>query len=263
MQHWTLCEMLSIANRRHSALNYIDAHAMAPLAKRTKHWQHDKEFKAARACLPGQESIYEVAWQELVARERDSYPNSANFVLQLWKGEILWALCEKNPNTVAEIDEWIDSHSELDRDRNVRLYPGDWRENFEQKVRSIANEAPKDDGVTILSFDPNKYDIEDKSSERSPDLFPSDIEIVLKAVCRLSGGLVIQLSTYSNSKGANPQDLVLESLDSIFRSGELERAAVIKSDDNMMSLVYTRKVNWANELEPLSECFREWLEFFG
>ena len=34
MQHWTLCDVLRIAQRHHSALNYIDAHAMAPLATR-------------------------------------------------------------------------------------------------------------------------------------------------------------------------------------------------------------------------------------
>ena len=30
MQHWTLCEILRIANNHARGLNYIDAHAMAP-----------------------------------------------------------------------------------------------------------------------------------------------------------------------------------------------------------------------------------------
>ena len=33
MQHWTLCEMLTVAQRHASCLTCVDAHAMAPAAE--------------------------------------------------------------------------------------------------------------------------------------------------------------------------------------------------------------------------------------
>ena len=38
MQHWTLCELMGIADEYVPGLSFIDAHAMAPVCTRT-YWQ--------------------------------------------------------------------------------------------------------------------------------------------------------------------------------------------------------------------------------
>ena len=107
MQHWTLCEVLRVAQCHHSALNYIDAHAMAPLAKETKWDKHDKEFRAAQTDLPGQNSKYELAWQALAPNPSDGYPNSAKFVKHVWEGRYSLLLCEKDPGIHASVNDWL------------------------------------------------------------------------------------------------------------------------------------------------------------
>ncbi len=51
MQHWTLCELLDIANQHYEipGLNFIDAHAMAPRATENK--GKDPKFTRAEARL--------------------------------------------------------------------------------------------------------------------------------------------------------------------------------------------------------------------
>ena len=89
MQHWTLCELLNIADERVSGLSFIDAHAMAPLAlTRT---DHNVSFDRVRVGLPGRQSVYERAWDRLTPN--GGYPNSAAFVNRVWTREfsmLLW-----------------------------------------------------------------------------------------------------------------------------------------------------------------------------
>ena len=95
MQHWTLCEVLSIANRYHSALNYIDAHAMAPLAK--KRTGDDVVFDRVWDRLANGNSTYEKAWSALAPRPADSYPSSAKFVQHVWLRRFLAAAVRNRP----------------------------------------------------------------------------------------------------------------------------------------------------------------------
>ena len=86
MQHWTLCELLEIAQRQGApGLNFIDAHAMAPLARQQEppvrvdgrfnlvanRVQHPQEPNHVWA------SAYECAWHHLAPSV--GYPNSAVF----------------------------------------------------------------------------------------------------------------------------------------------------------------------------------------
>ena len=70
MQHWTLCELLDIAGKNDTpSLNYIDAHAMAPLARRRdpNPGSSGLVFDGVRRNLPGK-SVYQQAWHNLVVR---------------------------------------------------------------------------------------------------------------------------------------------------------------------------------------------------
>ncbi len=44
MQHWTLCELLVIAGKHTSELSFIDAQAMAPLARESETGNQDERF---------------------------------------------------------------------------------------------------------------------------------------------------------------------------------------------------------------------------
>ena len=86
MQHWTLCKLLTIAadeDKRIPGLNFIDAHAMAPLARVMARRRRDDQFDGVRNRLPGQGSAYEWAWHHLAPSV--GYPNSAVFVEKVWQ----------------------------------------------------------------------------------------------------------------------------------------------------------------------------------
>ena len=71
MQHWALCELLNIAGKHTSGLNFIDAHAMAPWATRRgpkKNTRDYKLFDRVLDGLPGQDSAYERAWHSLIQK---------------------------------------------------------------------------------------------------------------------------------------------------------------------------------------------------
>ncbi len=66
MQHWTLCELLTVASDNVSGLNYIDAHAMAPWATlRAKPTKSSSEFNRVRDGLLSDGSAYERAWHSV------------------------------------------------------------------------------------------------------------------------------------------------------------------------------------------------------
>ena len=70
------------------------------------------------------------------------------------------------------------------------------------------------------------------------------------------GGVLIQLSTYSSQE--NPQNEVRELVNLILDNGGFMLAAEVVENVNMMSLVYVRNVNWANELEILPDRYLRW-----
>ena len=66
LQHWVLCELVSAAGKHVSRLQFIDAHAMAPMAEKQDPKHKDSVFDSVRARLPGTGSPYERAWKALV-----------------------------------------------------------------------------------------------------------------------------------------------------------------------------------------------------
>ena len=111
--------------------------------------------------------------------------------------------------------------------------------------------------LTMVSFAPTMY-----SSKYSPvrrraaNLYRIDLGLALHALGGVTGPIVIQLSTYT-AKGNNPQNKVIESINSVLTRGWFQQAAVVGADGNMMSLVYIREVDWAGDLAGLSARFEE------
>ena len=241
MQHWTLCEILTVAQRHTSGLSYVDAHAMAPMARR-----RNDECQTFDHVLNGkrEESIYEQAWRRLaLGGSEPGYPNSAALVQDLWKGRVDMLLCEKDPAAVAALRTWA-------HDRNgVTVAGGDWRDTFEKGLPN----AP----LTLVSFDPYMYNRNHRN--RKPcNLYPFDLERTLRALVSAAGGVLIQLSTYDTNDN-NPQERVISSIDGILASCRLRQAAVVRVNGKMMSLVYGRGIPWLSELKDLPQQFEEWL----
>ena len=102
MQHWTLCETLSVVQRHVSCLSYVDAHAMAPVARCRD--AENKVFDRVRDSERPR-STYERVWRRLAAG-RQGYPNSAAFVWNLWDGRVTMLLCEIDSSTTVEVRAW-------------------------------------------------------------------------------------------------------------------------------------------------------------
>ena len=256
-QHWTFCEILAIANRRARELNFIDAHAMAPVASRRRKIgaggaAEGAVFDRVRGRLPGRKSAYERAWKKLVP-EGNGYPNSAAFLNALWKGECALLLCEIDPSTSANIEAWaVGVTNGGAACRNVRVYPGDWRKRFEKGFSG--------DELTLLSFDPETYSGKRVNREKTEIMYPSDAERLVRAARGLGGGVVVQISTRGANNGGG-QGSAERSIDEILAGqGGFERLATVKPDGRAMSLVYGRGIAWANELRPLEDKFGRWLD---
>ena len=267
MQHWTLCEMLTVAQRHTACLTYVDAHAMAPMAsvRTERNDQRRQTFDRARDGRPGN-SIYEQSWRRLDPRGQ-SYPNSAAFVQDAWKGRISMLLCEIEPTTAAALTNWAQDRP------GVSVVEGDWRDTFERGLpdapltpadQHAAGAPPRaferglpDAPLTLLSFDPYMYSRHPR--KRNPgNLYSSDLELVLHALSAVQGGVLVQLSTYA-ANDDNPQGSVISSANAILATGGFCLAAVVRVDGQMMSLVYVRGLDWSVELADLSGRFGEWL----
>ncbi len=155
-------------------------------------------------------------------------------------------LCETDPATVVALKGWAQDRKE------VRVVAGDWRDRFEDGLP----DAP----LTLLSFDPNMYNRHPRERD-SRNLYPSDLERTVRALCAVRGGVLVQLSTYAANDG-NAQGAVISSANTILASGGLCLAAAVRVDGQMMSLVYARGLGWSAELAGLPERFRAWLDTY-
>ncbi len=260
MQHWTLCELLRIANKHTKELSFIDAHAMAPYAHERN--DQDARFDAVRNGLPGN-PVYEQAWHALnQPQPNEGYPNSASFVRKVWKGDFSLLLCETDGATIAELGPWCECVQGLARCGVAVLYPCDWRIRFAQGLPSVTEVGLSDKALTLVSFDPDMYNsqrrFDDPQRRNNRNLYPDDIERALPAINGLEGGILIQLSTYSANDN-NPQWAVRASIDPIMKAQRFALCAVVWVDGNTMSLVYARNVPWSAELENLPDRFTNWL----
>ena len=268
MQHWTLCELLAAAKKHTTpGLNFIDAHAMAPWATEPQH--PDATFtglqNAVRNNLQGQ-SVYEEAWHTIRTQKQvEGYPSSAAFVRQLWEGDCYLLLCELRDTTADQIEEWLDVVRQEANCRNPELFRGDWRVRFANGLPGPNNPGWLNDALTLVSFDPHSCSKRRHGPANRPDreiLRPQDLELAAGALDGIDSGILIQLSTYSNN-GGNSQGTVISSVNSILHGDGFVLAAVVIANDankKMMSLVYTRNVEWSAGLANLPGRFDGWLE---
>ena len=260
MQHWTLCGLVHIADEENvPGLSFIDAHAMAPLARRRRRRQ-DARFDRAHGNLPGQQSVYELAWNQLA--QNGGYPNSAAFVNQVWTRDFSILLCEIDPATITVLNAWLSQVQGQPRCKRAEVFPGDWRDRFVNGLPNPSQVGLPNGSLTLVSFDPDKYYPQSPDDESERILYPRDLEITLDALRGVNDGVIIQLSTYSiGRKGRNDrvsQDQIISSADDILTRNRFMPAIVVRLDEIMMSLIYTRNVPWAAELENLPGRFTEW-----
>ena len=258
MQHWTLCELLEVAARKGvTGLNYIDAHAMAPLA--TERQAQDDLFDYVKNCSPSSgESAYELAWRQLAPH--GGYPNSAAFVEQVWKGDFSMLLCETDRATCQEIEPWLQRVADPDSCKATELFCGDWLSRFEKGLPSPADVGLADGSLTLVLFDPDMYN-RNWRPRNSRNLYPEDLETAMCKMDRLDGCVLIQLSTYDVNDN-NPQGAVISSVNQILVANDFQLLAVVRLDGRMMSLVCARNVSWADELADLPDRFDKWLTVF-
>lgn len=246
LQHWVLCELVSAARRRssHSHLQFIDAHAMAPMAQ-PEPKRKESVFDSVRVHLPGQGSLYEKTWRSLDQGDA-TYPNSANFVKRIWTGRLSMLLCEKDEETLEALRDWAGSTPD------VEVASGDWRSRFKGGL-------PESRTLRLLSFDPYMLSCHapTKRDRKTGCMYPEDLDLIGQEL-QEGTDLLIQLSTYT-ANGRNQQPDVDKCARDKLAPFGLERIARVAADGHMMSLVFARGLTWADELASLNTRFRRWL----
>ena len=256
MQHWTLCELVDMGIRESvPGLNFIDAHAMAPVANRRI--KANNMFDRARVCSPGKRSVYQRAWHQMAPIS--GYPNSAAFVNQVWTGELSLLLCEIDSETIEALDTWLASDQVQRRCERPKVYAGDWRDRFRKGLPSPSELGLPNGSLTLVSFDPDMYYPQPPDSASARNVYPSDLKLTLAALKEVQDRVIIQLSTYSRgNRNQAPQDAVISSAYSVLTGEGFEPAKIVRLHRSMMSLVYTRNVSWSDKLEALPDRFMEW-----
>ena len=270
VQHWTLCKLLNIAadeDKHIPGLYFIDAHAMAPLARVMGRRRRDDQFDGVRDRLPGQRSAYEWAWHHLAPSV--GYPNSAVFVEMVWKRDFALLLCETDWPTIGELGEWCDSVRRSDRCKAAELSPGDWRKLFDKGLPSPIEVGLPNESLTLVSFDPDSYDYTTTFAHQGNGrkLYPDDLQgLVLPALQDMEGSILVHLPTYALPKGGVLGN-VTGSVDQLMRQiGFIRPCNEVRiphrrgpNYERMMSLIYARSVPWANKLANLPTDFTAWL----
>ena len=265
MQHWTLCELVKIAvDNSAPGLNFIDAHAMAPLAREKEHF-YDRfsraEARVQRDHAPNHEwaSKYEWAWHHLAPSV--GYPNSAVFVEKVWESTLSLLLCETDGPTIAELELWRDRISNSERCAKVTVAPGDWRKTFAKGLPNPAEVGLLPGSLTLLSFDPYYISRHGRPKPPGPNIYAEDLRCVRNQLANPDGKIVIQLSTYTAQN--NPLREIMDIADGILTPGPdgFTREAQTQVGYHMMSLVYTRGLDheWRQKLQGLPDRFQTWL----
>jgi hypothetical protein len=249
LQHWVLCEVVDCCNSHWARLRFVDAYSMAPLAteRATLHWSSEL-FDHARDRAK-RDSIYERTWSGL-GHSAFGYPSSAVFLAALWQGQHSMTLCEYDDATVGELRTWKANHERELRCGGVEVAPGDWRQRFEA---AVADADP-----LFLSFDPDMFSCSDASDD-GRKMTSSDLARIVRVV-PAAGPVVMQLSTYSVN-GANTQEKVKAAVIAGLDGAGLQLLAVVKTDEQMMSMVLGRSCADAivEAITAMPKRFESWL----
>jgi hypothetical protein len=253
LQHWVLAELIGLVREElkpTAPLCFIDAHAMSPYAVRHANpGQTATDFDTVAVRLPGQGTAYERAWHELSVQGCCRYPSSALLVRHLWRGPLHLVLCEADEDTANEIVEW---QRTLSANTSSELHRGDWRARFRR-------DFPPGFAAHLISFDPYMFDRHGPPASPKPgNMWPSDIVRAGEAVLDLGRGpVILQLSTYSANHASSQSD-VISSIEPGFNVAGLQLGATVRTDGNMMSMVFVRDMPIRDA--QLQQRFTMWLE---
>jgi hypothetical protein len=232
---------------------FVDAYSMAPYASKRRSNTPDL-FNVVRNRLPGERSPYEEAWHSLAAGGT-TYPNSAVFLEALWPGYYSLLLCETDKETARELRTWVDAirRSPTSKCFNAEIAEGDWRDRFRRGL-------PVSGDLTFLSFDPYSFDRNGPGpgGPNGGKMNPCDLGLLADAVKPFRDGVIIQISTYSARN--NPQQAVIDIVRPLLEREGFETMAVVRANDQMMSLVLGRDVEWAASLHSLCARLESWLK---
>ncbi len=276
IQHWTLCELLNIAHKKGvRGLNFIDAHAMAPIAYKRAgpDTSRRKKFDRVRARLPRDLSVYEKAWHHLAPR--GGYPSSANFVQQVWTRDFSMLLCEIDLYTIGPLRCWLPRIQAQRNCRVPKVCRSDWRDRFASAQGLPLPDAVDlpDGSLTLVSFDPDLISCHPRPArldhKQQRRIYPQDLQDVRNQLAHFDGGVLIHLPTYSAQNNKQPR--VICSTDEVLTQGAdrfTRKATVLLPYDHkpgfrkdMMSLVYARGLDdWAPQIKALPACFRAWYD---
>ena len=84
----------------------------------------------------------------MLAPLKRTYPNSANFVIHIWRtaGISSMLLCECDEQTASSLCTWATEHNDVD----IEVASEDWRNWFDHTL-------PKQDDLVFISFDPYMF----------------------------------------------------------------------------------------------------------
>lgn len=115
------------------------------------------------------------------------------------------------------------------------------------------------DSLTLVSFDPYMYSSISTKEREAAKLYRPDLGLLLYALGNVKGQVIIQLSTYGNTRVKNQQGKVIHSVNSVLTGGGFKNVAKVIANERMMSLIYAREVGWANSLADIPVQFEDWL----
>ena len=160
-------------------------------------------------------------------------------------------LCERDGPTLDLLRQWAKELNTIE----IEIAEGDWRERFRRGL-------PPQQGLTLVSFDPYMFNRRNRECRKLGKMYPDDLDILAEATQIYRENIIVQLSTYS-ANDDNSQKDVIECVCFRLAQEDFEKAAIVKLNGNMMSLVFQRGVEFAGELGKLPGRFRKWFRRGG
>ena len=145
-------------------------------------------------------------------------------------------LCEQDRSTLDQLRQWVNELNIIE----IEIAEGDWRERFRRGL-------PPQQGLTLVSFDPYMFNRHNREDRKPGNMYPDDLDILAAATQIYRENIIVQLSTYS-ANDDNSQKDVIECIHPRLTQEGFKKAAVVKLNGNMMSLVFQRGVEFAGEL---------------
>lgn len=252
LQHWTFCEIIDDLKHlfgKTARLDYIDTHSMAPFSTvEKKDSQTRHHFERCRNRLPGERSVYELAWHDLTRSKPGLYPSSAAFMTYLWHGPLSFSVCEIDDTTADAIDQWWNSGS-WSKTWSMRLHRGSWRDAGALSLT--------DCDIRLVQCDPDRFETHrDKQNGRV--MYVGDMEKLCGELSDTHTPTIVMLSSYS-AQNDNSISTIQGSLVEGLGRHSFQRAMTVKADGNMVSFVFQRGFPTTACLSGKAEEFTRWL----